>query len=99
MARLKIRPLDDWIVVEQDEAEERTPGGIVLPEQAKEKPTRGTVLAAGPGKLMKSGHRGPLGVKAGDEVFYRKYAGTEVEIETKKYTIVRENDVLAVIER
>ena len=99
MARLKIRPLDDWIVVEQHEAEAKTAGGIVLPEQAKEKPTRGTVLAVGPGKLLKSGKRGPLSVKAGDAVFYRKYSGSEVEIESKKYTIVRENDVLAIIEK
>lgn len=99
MARLKIRPLDDWIVVEQHEAEEKTAGGIVLPEQAKEKPTRGTVKAVGPGKLLKSGNRGPLSVKVGDAVFYRKYSGSEVEIEGDKYTIVRENDVLAIIEK
>jgi chaperonin GroES len=99
MARLKIRPLDDWIIVEQHEAEDKTPGGILLPEQAKEKPTRGTVLAVGPGKMLKSGKRGPLSVKTGDAVFYRKYSGTEVEIDSKKYTIVRENDVLAIIEK
>jgi chaperonin GroES len=99
MARLKIRPLDDWIIVEQHEAEDKTPGGILLPEQAKEKPTRGTVLAIGPGKMLKSGNRGPLSVKTGDAVFYRKYSGTEVEIDSKKYTIVRENDVLAIIEK
>jgi chaperonin GroES len=99
MARLKIRPLDDWIIVEQHEAEDKTPGGILLPEQAKEKPTRGTVLAVGPGKMLKSGNRGPLSVKAGDAVFYRKYSCTEVEIDSKKYTIVRENDVLAIIEK
>lgn len=98
MARLQIRPLDDHIVVEQHEAEEKTVGGIVLPDQAKEKPTRGTVRAIGPGKLLKSGKRGPMSVNVGDHVFYRKYAGTEVEIETKKYTIVKESDVLAVIE-
>lgn len=99
MARLKMRPLDDWIVVEQHEAEEKTAGGIVLPEQAKEKPTRGTVRAVGPGKLLKSGNRGPLSVKVNDDVFYRKYAGTEVDIDANKYTIVRESDVLAIIER
>jgi chaperonin GroES len=99
MARLKIRPLDDWIIVDQHEAEDKTPGGILLPEQAKEKPTRGTVLAVGPGKMLKSGNRGTLSVKTGDAVFYRKYSGTEVEIDLKKYTIVRENDVLAIIEK
>jgi chaperonin GroES len=99
MARLKIKPLDDRVVVEQHEAEEMTAGGIVLPEQAKEKPTRGTVLAAGPGKLLDSGNRGPLSVKVGDEVFYGKYSGTDVEIDGKKYTVLRESDVLAVIEK
>ncbi|MBN2563838.1 MAG: co-chaperone GroES [Phycisphaerae bacterium] len=99
MAKLKIKPLDDRLVVEQHEAEEMTSGGIVLPEQAKEKPTRGTVLAVGPGKLLDTGNRGPLSVKVGDEVFYGKYSGTDVEIGNKKYTVLRESDVLAVIEK
>ncbi len=98
MARMKIKPLDDRIVVEQHEAEEKTAGGIVLPEQAKEKPQRGTVVAAGPGKMLDSGNRGPLSVKVGDEVFYAKYAGTDVEISGKQFTVLRENDVLAIIE-
>ncbi|MCZ6681724.1 MAG: co-chaperone GroES [Planctomycetota bacterium] len=98
MARMKIQPLDDRIVVEQHEAEEKTAGGIVLPEQAKEKPQRGTVVAAGPGKILDSGNRGPLSVKVGDEVFYAKYAGTDVEISGKQFTVLRENDVLAIIE-
>ncbi len=98
MARMKIKPLDDRIVVEQHEAEEKTAGGIVLPEQAKEKPQRGTVVAAGPGKILDSGNRGPLSVKVGDEVFYAKYAGTDVEISGKQFTVLRENDVLAIIE-
>ncbi len=98
MARMKIKPLDDRIVVEQHEAEEKTAGGIVLPEQAKEKPQRGTVVAAGPGKMLDSGNRGPLSVKVGDEVFYAKYAGTDVEISGTQFTVLRENDVLAIIE-
>ncbi len=98
MASLKIKPLDDRIVVEQASAEEKTAGGIVLPETAKEKPQRGKVLAAGPGKLLDSGNRGPLAVRVGDEVFYGKYSGTEVEIGGKKYTVLRESDVLAVID-
>ncbi|MCZ6815258.1 MAG: co-chaperone GroES [Planctomycetota bacterium] len=98
MARMKIQPLDDRIVVEQHEAEEKTAGGIVLPEQAKEKPQRGTVVAAGPGKILDSGNRGRLSVKVGDEVFYAKYAGTDVEISGKQFTVLRENDVLAIIE-
>jgi len=99
MAKLKISPLDDRIVVQQHEAEETTAGGIVLPDQAKEKPTRGTCRAVGPGKLLESGNRGPLSVKVGDEVLYGKYAGTEIELSGKKYTVLRESDVLAIIER
>jgi chaperonin GroES len=98
MAKFKISPLDDRVVIEQSEAEERTSGGIYLPEQAKEKPTRGKVVAAGPGKLLDSGNRGKMSVKIGDEVFYGKYSGTEVEVTGKKYTVLRESDILAVIE-
>ncbi|HSW46969.1 MAG TPA: co-chaperone GroES [Phycisphaerae bacterium] len=98
MAKLKIKPLDDRIVVEQCEAEEKTAGGIVLPDTAKEKPQRGKVAAAGPGKLLDSGERGQMSVRIGDEVFYGKYAGSDVEIDGTKYVILRENDVLAVIE-
>jgi len=99
MAKFKLNPLDDRIVVEQHEAEERTAGGIVLPDNAKEKPTRGTVVAVGPGKMLDSGNRGKLGVRVGDEVFYGKYSGTEVEISGDKFTVLRESDVLAVIEK
>jgi len=98
MAKMKIKPLDDRIVVEQSEAEEKTMGGIVLPDSAKEKPQRGKVLAVGPGKLLDSGERGKPSVKAGDEVFYGKYAGSDVEIDGKKYVILKESDVLAIIE-
>lgn len=98
MAKFRINPLGDRVVVEPREAEEMTAGGIVLPERAKEKPTRGNVVAAGPGKLLDSGQRAALSVKVGDDVFYSRYAGTEVEIGDKKYTVVRESDVLAVIE-
>ncbi len=99
MAKLKITPLDDRLVVEQNEAEEVTAGGIVLPDQAREKPTRGKCLAVGPGKLLESGNRGPLCVKVGDEVLYGKYTGTEIEFDGKKYTILSEGDVLGIIER
>ena len=99
MARLNLKPLDDRIVVEQHEAESKTAGGIVLPDNAKEKPTRGTVLAVGPGKLLDSGNRGPLSVRVGDEVFYGKYSGTEVNVDGKKYTMIRDSDVLAIIEK
>jgi chaperonin GroES len=98
MAKLKIKPLDDRMVVQQSEAEEKTAGGIVLPDTAKEKPQRGKVVATGPGKLLDSGERGQMSVKAGDEVFYGKYAGSDVEIDGTKYVILRESDVLAIID-
>jgi chaperonin GroES len=98
MARLNIKPLDDRIVVEPADADVKTAGGIVLPDNAKEKPTRGKVLAVGPGKLLDTGNRGPLSVRVGDEVYYGKYSGTEVDVSGKKYTVLRESDVLAVIE-
>ncbi len=98
MAKVKIKPLDDRIVIEQCEAEETTAGGIVLPDTAKEKPQRGKVLAVGPGKLLDSGNRGTMGVKVGDEVFYGRYAGSDVEIDGNRYVVLKETDVLAVIE-
>ncbi len=76
---LNLKPLDDRVVVEPMEAEEMTAGGIVLPDTAKEKPQRGTVLAVGPGKLLDSGERGKLSVAVGDEVIYGKYSGSEIE--------------------
>lgn len=98
MARINLKPLDDRIVVEQDEAEERTAGGIVLPDNAKEKPTRGKVLAVGIGKLTDTGNRAAMCVKVGDQIIYGKYSGTEVDVSGKKYTVLRESDVLAVVE-
>ncbi len=99
MAKLNLRPLDDRIVVEQSQAEDKTAGGIVLPDTAKEKPQRGKVVAAGPGKLLDSGERGKLSVKVGDEVFYGKYAGSDIEVSGEKYVILKESDVLAIIEK
>jgi chaperonin GroES len=98
MAKIKLKPLGDRIIVEQSEAEEKTAGGIVLPDAAKEKPQRGKVVAAGPGKLLDNGKRGSLSLKVGDEVFYGKYAGSDVEVGGKEYVVLRESDVLAVIE-
>ena len=95
MKHIKLKPLDERIVVEPVEAEEKTAGGIVLPDTAKEKPQRGTVLAIGPGKLMDSGKRAELSVAVGDEVIYGKYAGTDIEIEGREVKILRETDVLA----
>lgn len=98
MATAKLRPLDDRVVVEPSEAEERTAGGIVLPDAAREKPQRGKVIAVGPGKLMDSGNRGQLSVAVGDTVIYGKYSGTEIEVEGKEgkdVKILRESDILA----
>ena len=92
---LKLRPLDDRVVVEPMEAEERTAGGIVLPDTAKEKPQRGTVVSVGPGKLLDSGERGSLSVAIGDEVIYGKYSGTDIEIDGRDVKILRETDILA----
>ena len=95
MAKIKIRPLDDRVVVEPIEAEETTAGGIVLPDSAKEKPQRGTVVAVGPGRLLDSGKRGELSVAVGDEVIYGKYGGTDIEINGDEVKILRESDILA----
>ena len=95
MAKTKIRPLDDRVVVEPLAAEETTAGGIVLPDTAKERPQRGTVVAVGPGKLLDSGERGALSVAVGDEVIYGKYGGTDIEIDGDDVKILRESDILA----
>lgn len=91
----KIRPLDDRVVVEPLEAEEKTAGGILLPDTAKQKPQRGRVVAAGPGKLLDSGKRATLNVQKGDEVIYGKYAGNDVTVDRKEVKILRESDILA----
>lgn len=93
---MEIRPLDDRVVIEPLEAEEKTEGGIVLPDTAKEKPQKGKVMAVGEGKLLENGKRGPLSVKKGDKVIYGKYSGTEVSVSSKEYLIMRESDILAI---
>ena len=95
MAKLKVRPLDDRVVVQPMESEERTAGGIVLPDSAKEKPQRGTVVAVGAGKLLDNGKRGELSVRVGDQVIYGKYGGTDIEISGEDVKILRESDILA----
>ncbi len=92
---LNLRPLDDRVVVEPKEAEEVTAGGIVLPDTAKEKPQRGTVVAVGRASCLDSGERGTLSVTVGDEVIYGKYSGSEVEIDGREVKILRETDILA----
>jgi len=98
MAKVNIKPLDDRVLVKQSDPEEVTAGGIVLPDSAQEKPQRGKVMAVGTGKLLDSGERGKMSIKVGDEVFYGKYAGSDVELDGTKYVILRESDVLAIIE-
>ncbi len=95
---MRLRPLGDRVVVEPIEKEERTPAGIILPETAKEKPQEGKVIAVGPGRLNDQGQRIPLDIKEGDRVVFAKYAGTEVKLDDKKYLILRESDIMAVIE-
>jgi chaperonin GroES len=97
MSKVRLRPLDDRIVVTPVEAESTTAGGIVLPDSAKEKPQRGKVVAVGPGKLLDSGKRGELSIAVGDEVIYAKYGGSDIEINGEDYKILRESDVLAKI--
>ena len=95
MAKVKLRPLDDRVVVQPVEAETTTAGGIVLPDSAKEKPQRGTIVAVGPGKLLESGNRGELSVAIGDTVIYGKYGGSDIEVDGQEMKILRESDILA----
>ena len=95
---ISLKPLGSRLVVEPIEQEEVTSGGIVLPETAKEKPQKGTVLAIGPGDRNDKGERIPMDVKVGDKVLYAKYAGTEVKYNGKKLLILRESDVLAILD-
>ena len=95
---MKLKPLADRVIVRQSEAEEKTASGIVLPDTAKEKPTKGKVVAVGPGKLDDKGKRMEIGLRAGDTVYYGKYSGTDVEVNGEKFVILRESDVLGVLE-
>ncbi len=95
--KLNLKPLADRIVVKKLEAEEKTPGGIVLPDTAKEKPQQAEVLACGPGKFDEKGNRQPMEVKVGDRVLFAKYSGTEVKIDGIEYLILSERDILAIV--
>jgi len=95
---IKLKPLGDRVIVKQSEAEEKTASGILLPDSAKEKPTKGKVLSVGPGKLDDNGKHMEIGLRANDVVYYGKYSGTEVEVDGTKYVILRESDILGVLE-
>ena len=95
---MKIRPLQDRVIVKRLEEEEKTKGGIIIPDSAKEKPQEGKVIAVGKGKMTEDGKLIPLDVKAGDRILFGKYSGTEVKIEGEEHLIMREEDILGVIE-
>lgn len=95
---MNIRPLHDRLVIRRLEEEERSPGGIVIPDTAKEKPVLGEIIAAGPGKMLESGQRRPLDVKKGDKVLFGKYSGTEVKLNSHEYVVMREDDIMGVVE-
>ena len=97
--KMNLKPLGDRVVVEPAEKEERTASGIILPETAKEKPQEGEILAVGPGRRDDQGKVVPMDVKKGDIVLYAKYAGTEVKLEDKKVLILKESDILAIVEK
>ncbi len=94
---MKIRPLADRVVVKRTKEEEKTKGGIIIPDSAKEKPVEGVVIAVGNGKTLKDGKTRPLDVKAGDVVLFGKYSGTEVKLDGEEHVILREDDLLAVL--
>jgi chaperonin GroES len=94
---MKIVPLNDKIVVQRLEAEDKTAGGIILPDNAKEKPKQGKILSVGDGKVLENGKRAAFQVKAGDRVLFTSYAGTEVTLDGKEYLIMTEDDILAVV--
>ena len=97
-SKLKLKPLGGRVIVEPIEEEEMTAGGIILPETANEKPQEGKILAAGPGERDEDGKRIAMDVKVGDRVLYAKYSGTEVKVDGKKLLILKENDILAIVE-
>ena len=96
---MKIRPLHDRIIVRRLEEEEKTKGGIIIPDTAKEKPMEGKIIAAGKGKVLEDGKIHPLDVKVGDRILFGKYSGTEVKIDGEEHLIMREDDILGVIEK
>lgn len=96
---MKIRPLQDRVIVKRIEEEEKTKGGIIIPDTAKEKPQEGRVIAVGKGKITEDGKVIPLDVKEGDRILFGKYAGTEIKIEGEEHLIMREEDILGIVEQ
>jgi chaperonin GroES len=95
---MKVRPLHDRVIVKRVEEEEKTKGGIIIPDTAKEKPVEGKVMAVGKGKILDNGNQQPLEVKEGDKILFGKYAGTEINIEGDEHLIMREDDIIAIVE-
>jgi chaperonin GroES len=96
---MKLKPLENRVIIKQSEAEEKTTGGIILPDTAKEKPQIGKIVAIGPGKLLDDGKHSKMSVKKNDKVIYAKYIGNEIEIDKEKFVILRESDILGIIEK
>jgi chaperonin GroES len=95
---MKVRPLHDRVIVIRVEEEEKTKGGIIIPDTAKEKPIEGKVVAVGKGKILENGNQQPLEVKEGDKILFGKYAGTEINIEGDEHLIMREDDIIAIVD-
>ena len=95
---MKVRPLHDRVLVKRIEEDDKSAGGIIIPDTAKEKPQKGEIVAAGPGKRNEAGKLQPLGVKAGDRVLFGKYAGTEIKVESEELLMMREDDIMGIIE-
>jgi len=96
-SKVKLVPLGDRLVVQREASEERTAGGILLPDSAKDKPTRGTIIAAGDGRVLDNGTRAPLQVKAGDKVLFTSYAGEQIDVDGEEYLLMNESEVLAIL--
>ena len=94
---MKVKPLHDRVIVKRVEEEEKTKGGIIIPDTAKEKPVEGKIVAVGDGKIQENGEKTPLEVKAGDRVLFGKYAGTEIQIDGEEHLIMKEDDIIAII--
>lgn len=94
---MKVKPLNDRVLVSRIEGEEKTVGGIIIPDTAKEKPQEGKVIAVGPGKVNENGERSPMAVKAGDRILFGKYSGTEIKIDGIEHLIMREDDILGIM--